>query len=111
MIFQVELFSFVFLEELKKPKRHFEINWPLNEPRDEFFQNSAVHTVKSKGKILQNFGAFSEYMNFIELAPAKLLQTETSFDSIRKIKFENLKYKVNCQTLLPLCTSFKILKD
>ena len=25
---------------------------------------SAVHTVKSKGKILKNFVAFSEYMNF-----------------------------------------------
>ena len=25
---------------------------------------TAVHTVKSKGKILQNFVAFSEYMNF-----------------------------------------------
>ena len=27
-----------------------------------------VHTVKSKGKISQNFGAFSEYMNFIQQA-------------------------------------------
>jgi hypothetical protein len=26
---------------------------------------TAVHTVKSKGKISQNFVAFSEYMNFI----------------------------------------------
>ena len=26
---QVELFLFVFLEELKTPKRHLEINWPL----------------------------------------------------------------------------------
>jgi hypothetical protein len=26
---------------------------------------NAVHTVKSKGKILQNFEAFSEYMNFM----------------------------------------------
>ena len=25
---------------------------------------TTVHTVKSKGKILQNFVAFSEYMNF-----------------------------------------------
>ena len=25
----VEFFSFLFLEELKIPKRHFEINWPL----------------------------------------------------------------------------------
>ena len=25
---------------------------------------TAVHTVKNKGKILQNFMAFSEYMNF-----------------------------------------------
>ena len=25
-----ELFMFVFLGELKRPKRHFEINWPLN---------------------------------------------------------------------------------
>ena len=27
---------------------------------------TAVHTVKSKGKISQNFVAFSEYMNFIK---------------------------------------------
>ena len=26
---QVDLFSFVFWKKLKKPKRHFEINWPL----------------------------------------------------------------------------------
>ena len=29
MIPQVELFSLGFLEELKTPKRRFEINWPL----------------------------------------------------------------------------------
>ena len=29
---------------------------------------TAVHTVKSKGKILQNFVAFSDYMNFNEFA-------------------------------------------
>ena len=29
MIPQVDLFSFVFWEKLKTPKRHFEINWPL----------------------------------------------------------------------------------
>ena len=29
MVPQVELFSFIFLEELKTPKRHFKINWPL----------------------------------------------------------------------------------
>ena len=29
MVPQVKLFSFVFLGELKTPKRHFEINWPL----------------------------------------------------------------------------------
>ena len=33
MVPQVELFSFIFLGELKTPKRHFEINWPL-ESRD-----------------------------------------------------------------------------
>ena len=26
---QVDLFSFIFLEKLKNPKSHFEINWPL----------------------------------------------------------------------------------
>ena len=30
---------------------------------------TAVHTVKSKGKISQNFVAFSEYMNFNDLQP------------------------------------------
>ena len=30
MIPQVDLFSFVFWKKLKTPKRHFEINWPLN---------------------------------------------------------------------------------
>ena len=30
---------------------------------------NAVHTVKSKGKILQNFVAFSEYMNFKTVNP------------------------------------------
>ena len=34
MVPQVELFSFVVLEELKPPKRHFEINWPLEESMD-----------------------------------------------------------------------------
>ena len=29
MVPQIEWFSFVFLEELKTPKKHFEINWPL----------------------------------------------------------------------------------
>ena len=29
MIPQVDLFSFVFWEKLKTPRRHFEINWPL----------------------------------------------------------------------------------
>ena len=29
MIPQVDLFSFIFWEKLKAPKRHFEINWPL----------------------------------------------------------------------------------
>ena len=29
MIPQVDLFSFVFWKNLKTPKRHFEINWPL----------------------------------------------------------------------------------
>ena len=32
MVPQVELLSFVFFGELKKPKRHFEINWPLEAP-------------------------------------------------------------------------------
>ena len=27
---QVDLFSFVFLEEWKTPKKHFEFNWPLD---------------------------------------------------------------------------------
>ena len=30
MVPQVELFSFVLLEEMKTPKRHFEINRPLD---------------------------------------------------------------------------------
>ena len=29
MIPQVDLFSFIFWKNLKTPKRHFEINWPL----------------------------------------------------------------------------------
>ena len=29
MVPQDELFSFIFLEELKTPKRYFKINWPL----------------------------------------------------------------------------------
>ena len=33
---------------------------------------TTVHTVKSKGKILQNFVAFSEYMNFIGTAAEDL---------------------------------------
>ena len=32
----------------------------------EVFPLLLVHTVKIKGKISQNFGAFSEYMNFKE---------------------------------------------
>ena len=30
---QVDLFSFVFWEKLKTPKRHFKINWPLGPAR------------------------------------------------------------------------------
>ena len=32
-------------------------------------QVTTVHTVKSKGKISQNFVAFSEYMNFTLITP------------------------------------------
>ena len=34
---------------------------------------TTVHTVKSKGKISQNFVAFSEYMNFTKFEPSKLI--------------------------------------
>ena len=44
MVPQVELFSFVFLGELKTPKRHFEINWPLAWPH---FFSSVLHTQKN----------------------------------------------------------------
>ena len=50
MIPQVDLFLFVFWRKSKSPKNHFEIIWPLV-------------PVKSKVEILQNFVAFSEYMN------------------------------------------------
>ena len=32
----VDLFSFVFWKKVKTPKRHFEINWPLNEMREVY---------------------------------------------------------------------------
>jgi hypothetical protein len=38
MIPQVDLFSSVFWKNLKTPKRHFDINWPLKEVRNcEYF--------------------------------------------------------------------------
>ena len=39
---------------------------------------TAAHTVKSKGKILQNFVAFSEYMNFNIIQKIKYLVLNTS---------------------------------
>ena len=35
MTLRVDLFSFVFWEKLKPPKRHFEINWPLDDLKTE----------------------------------------------------------------------------
>ena len=49
---------------------------------------TTVHTVKSKGKISQNFVAFSEYMNFIEVCMnpdfwlAYCLENESEFIQI-----------------------------
>ena len=42
----------------------FEIKFIYSEKATEFCEIFPLHTVKSKGKISQNFVAFSEYMNF-----------------------------------------------
>ena len=38
-----------------------------------YSEKATVHTVKSKGKISQNFVAFSEYMNFIEMGNEEII--------------------------------------
>ena len=40
---------------------------------------TTVHTDKSKGKILQNFVAFSEYMNFIHTLQRNRQNLKTNF--------------------------------
>ena len=47
---------------------------------------TTVHTVKSKGKILQNFVAFSEYMNFRKLSQL----TKSLFHSIHFLMLADL---------------------
>ena len=49
---QVELFSYVFLEELKTPKILFKINWPLAALGKPSNYTSIPHTKKSKIIIL-----------------------------------------------------------
>ena len=50
---------------------------------------TTVHTVKSKGKILQNFVAFSEYMNFIKFG---VVDPPFTYKMVDNSKF-NIKLK------------------
>ena len=63
------------LENFQTSKGHSEINWPL-------------HAVKSKGKILQNFVAFSEYMNFKHIHCLSAYETCTKVNYKQKIRIK-----------------------
>ena len=70
------------------PKFHFFIKFIYSEKAAKFCEIfplllTIVHTVKSKGKILQSFVAFSEYMNFNDLSLTRLSQGH------RKQKYAN----------------------
>ena len=43
MVPQVNLFPFVFLEEIKDAKKHFEINWPLEHQTALYLENISLH--------------------------------------------------------------------
>ena len=47
-----DVFSFVFLKKLKPPKRHFEINWPLNRPL--IFQKHECSIIKYSTPLCSN---------------------------------------------------------
>ena len=75
---------------------------------------TAVHTVKSKGKISQNFVAFSEYMNFnLMLFWCKKLNYFSSFfAATRKSKDED--YTCPGGSIIPnkyLCDGIKDCRD
>ena len=62
---------------------------------------TTVHTVKSKGKISQNFVAFSEYMNFI----VNILQCICLKDE-SKIKPDF--YNLDCMLLIHFCRKYMV---
>ena len=51
---QVDLFSFIFWKNLKTPKRHFEINWPLSWPVLKKHKISSVFQTETTFEALQN---------------------------------------------------------
>ena len=63
---QVELFSFVFLEELKTPKRHFEINWRLHIFQSDIFLiiSNYHYSDKLKKTGLKNHSILAFYKHY-----------------------------------------------
>ena len=61
---QVDLFLFVFWKKLKTPKRHFEINWPLDGSMKEIWSDP-VHVLFKMNKLvyLQYKGIFSTFFS------------------------------------------------
>ena len=56
-----------------------------------------VHTVKSKGKISQNFVAFSEYMNFTsEFKKSKFYMLFFAY-LVEKVGFTEKEYEISCE--------------
>ena len=62
-----------------------------------------LHTVKSKGKISQNFVAFSEYMNFTENSSFELLRILSNCLRTKKYMHEGFSEQVGvCLPVGPL---------
>ena len=68
-----------------------------------------LHTVKSKGKISQNFVAFSEYMNFTENSSFELLRILSNCLRTKKYMHEGFSEQVGvCLPVGPLVYGQKI---
>ena len=84
MIPQVDLFPFVFWKKLKKPKRHFEINWPLQTQNCEYAMSNwelSFSQYVCLGTIIKGALISGSFL-FLLKSPkkgAKLLSSATSF--------------------------------
>ena len=65
MILQVDLFSFVFWKKLKTPKRHFEINRPLEKKKILFFKRPI------QLKVVWSYDDLLWFVNWFKIAGSK----------------------------------------